>query len=68
VNIFFKLFGISKRKDAQKKANSRIIEYPEEAFEINMECILQNKRLVIGGAFREFSWGWRVGKPVAKEC
>lgn len=48
--------------------NSRVIEHPEKALKIKVECILENKRLVIGGAFCEFSWGWRVGELVAKEC
>jgi len=42
-------------------ANSRVIEYPEKALEINVECILENKRLAIRGAFCEFPWGRWVG-------
>ena len=46
----------------------RIVEHPEKALEINVECILENKGLAIGGAFCEFSRGWWVGELVAKEC
>jgi len=48
--------------------NPRVIENPEKALKINVECILENKGLAIGCAFCEFSWGWWVGELVAKEC
>jgi hypothetical protein len=51
--------------------NPRIIRTPEKTLKINMECILENERLAIGGAFCEFSWRWPVGpvgELVAKEC
>jgi hypothetical protein len=47
-------------------ANSRIIKHPEEALEIDVECILEKQRVVIGGTFCDFSGGRGVGKLVAK--
>jgi hypothetical protein len=66
---FLKLFRIRMRNEARKKKrNPRIIEHPEKALKIDVECILENKRLGIGSAFCEFSWGRRVGEFVAEEC
>jgi hypothetical protein len=49
--------------------NLRVIKHPEKALKINVECVLKNKRLAIGGAFCDFSsWGWWVWELVAKKC
>jgi hypothetical protein len=50
-----------------KKENVRVIEHPKESLEIDPECVLEDKRIAIGGSLGELARRWGMGEFFAEK-
>ena len=47
--------------------DERVVEHPKESLEIDLECVLKDKRIAIGGSFGKLARRRRVGKFIPEK-